>query len=622
MDEELDGELKHNPISGNKKGIVQRHSFVESTGAIISLTDLLIGVAAVLFAKNNHQQIHLLGRINLSTVVALLSTVIRALIVAVVEQVISQLKWNSYQRQRPLEQLLLHDRASRGPWGSLILLFKIRNFSIVQIACVVTILSLAITPFSQQAIYTDKCERPAKGPRPTIRVAKSVPPSASQNTYALSKGTIMSSLIDLQQTRPSFLNNCTSGSCYFQANSNNITHSSLGMCSACREITNSIQENASQNLVLPNNLTVYATNHLTNMTVGEMDWFYTKADEEVKRLIPSALNWTILTQTTEGCHISAPELPLQCDSNGQELSSKWNKQNFMAAACFLYPCTKHYYGVVENGRLNEVTISSEPLLQRPLNSFSSYEPLFLRHFIGANCSCMVNGTRRDLTLLPTKLKDSSEPGILVELEGQWWNLSEDCINSVNTEFVSNLWGWLSYNLQGYCSANSLLNSTFENIASPDSDVVCNGLDGGPDHWWLTNIYGQGNVTLNHLARVFEGIANAITDAMRQSASMEAGSQANVYGFMTETVICTHFRWRWMLFPACLLLLAVISLACTMACTRQPIWKDSLLPLLTLSPASSTLEDMKTKSQGLTAIIERNGGRWEFVVNVDTQEDTR
>lgn len=66
--------------------------------------------------------------VSLNTVVAAISTICRAAMVVPVSEGLSQLKWNAFVRsQRPLNDLKTFDQASRGPFGSLLLLSKARG---------------------------------------------------------------------------------------------------------------------------------------------------------------------------------------------------------------------------------------------------------------------------------------------------------------------------------------------------------------------------------------------------------------------------------------------------------------------------------------------------------------
>lgn len=66
--------------------------------------------------------------ITVNTVIALLATICRASTVIPISEGISQLKWNWLaQGTRPLRDLAVFDEASRGPWGSLRMVFKARG---------------------------------------------------------------------------------------------------------------------------------------------------------------------------------------------------------------------------------------------------------------------------------------------------------------------------------------------------------------------------------------------------------------------------------------------------------------------------------------------------------------
>ncbi|KAF5622641.1 hypothetical protein F25303_12009 [Fusarium sp. NRRL 25303] len=69
--------------------------------------------------------------VSLNAVVAAIATICRASMVIPVSEGLSQLKWNAFARsQRPLDDLKTFDQASRGPFGSLLLLSKTRGRTI------------------------------------------------------------------------------------------------------------------------------------------------------------------------------------------------------------------------------------------------------------------------------------------------------------------------------------------------------------------------------------------------------------------------------------------------------------------------------------------------------------
>lgn len=92
--------------------------------------------------------------IQINSVIAILTTVGRTSFMVAVSSAISQLKWEHFQgRSHPLDHFEAFDGASRGPLGSLRLIWTTRARSILaSLGALVTILSLAVGPFAQQIL--------------------------------------------------------------------------------------------------------------------------------------------------------------------------------------------------------------------------------------------------------------------------------------------------------------------------------------------------------------------------------------------------------------------------------------------------------------------------------------
>ncbi|KAF5721156.1 DUF3176 domain-containing protein [Fusarium globosum] len=93
--------------------------------------------------------------VSLNAVVAAIATICRASMVIPVSEGLSQLKWNAFARsQRPLDDLKTFDQASRGPFGSLLLLSKTRGrlLGVSTVAAVVLISGLATSSLTQATI--------------------------------------------------------------------------------------------------------------------------------------------------------------------------------------------------------------------------------------------------------------------------------------------------------------------------------------------------------------------------------------------------------------------------------------------------------------------------------------
>ena len=127
----------------------------------LSITSLAV-IGVVVFVYDDHPAPTLPRGISLNAVVSDLATISKSALLFMVAACISQLKWPWYSVRRNLNDLQLLDDASRGPLGSIKLLFTRITQSVASIGALITVLTLALDPFLQQLIsypikeiYTD-----------------------------------------------------------------------------------------------------------------------------------------------------------------------------------------------------------------------------------------------------------------------------------------------------------------------------------------------------------------------------------------------------------------------------------------------------------------------------------
>ncbi|KAK0391655.1 hypothetical protein NLU13_1154 [Sarocladium strictum] len=114
---------------------------------------LLMGLVMVLSTYDKQRLPEIPLGITLNTIVAILATATRAVTVFLIGQGISQLKWNQYVGgHKPLTNLQVFDEASRGPWGSLQMVFRTRANLLALLASFLIITSLASSTLTQSAI--------------------------------------------------------------------------------------------------------------------------------------------------------------------------------------------------------------------------------------------------------------------------------------------------------------------------------------------------------------------------------------------------------------------------------------------------------------------------------------
>jgi hypothetical protein len=122
-------------------------SMIVSSGA-------LLAIVAVLFAFDGKPMTHWRAVAEPNTVVSALSTLAKSSMLMAVGQGLGQLKWQHFgQRSRRLIEFEIFENASRGPWGSLELLYYINWRALVgSTGAIITILAVAMDPFAQQVI--------------------------------------------------------------------------------------------------------------------------------------------------------------------------------------------------------------------------------------------------------------------------------------------------------------------------------------------------------------------------------------------------------------------------------------------------------------------------------------
>jgi len=69
-----------------------------------------------------------------------------------VAECIGQLKWLWLQSPRKLQDIQIFDDSSRGPMGSLRLIFSEKGIRLVAIGALITVLAVVMDPFTQQIV--------------------------------------------------------------------------------------------------------------------------------------------------------------------------------------------------------------------------------------------------------------------------------------------------------------------------------------------------------------------------------------------------------------------------------------------------------------------------------------
>lgn len=114
---------------------------------------LLLGVLVALLIYFDNKPVFDWNGITLNAIMALVATILKALVAFTVSECLGQAKWIWFSRQqRPVRDLARIDEASRGPLGSVKILWTPVARSFVSFGAMIVILSTAMDPFVQLTV--------------------------------------------------------------------------------------------------------------------------------------------------------------------------------------------------------------------------------------------------------------------------------------------------------------------------------------------------------------------------------------------------------------------------------------------------------------------------------------
>ncbi|KAK8091869.1 hypothetical protein PG997_002230 [Apiospora hydei] len=170
-----------------------------------------------------------------NSLVSVFSTLAKTALALPVASVISQMKWVWFEEPRRLADLQTFDRASRGPWGALQLVWDTKGRAwITKAACILSIVALAYEPTAQQVLSFESRETPSNNATASLSIATNWTAASLQTDGDdFSKQVAVQSLL-LSAFGSKAQNNsvpqfqCTAPTCHWQ----NV--STLGACSKCQ----------------------------------------------------------------------------------------------------------------------------------------------------------------------------------------------------------------------------------------------------------------------------------------------------------------------------------------------------------------------------------------------------
>jgi hypothetical protein len=578
--------------------------------AIVLAIGLIVAIGSILTVYDGKPVPDLGVNLSLNALLALLSTVLRALLVIVVAQIISQRKWDWYKitRARPLEDLQKFDAGSRGSLGALQLIPTVLlHDGVTLIAALILLSSFLVGPSVQQASRTAECYFTSlNSSGATIPTAHWVPRSGGYrwvagNPYAVPMPDVVVAILS-SVTSPGGVENqitpsCATGNCTFDdlpssksrqealKESQISMHSAAAVCSVCTDVTSLVTRkiNATTKVsqqFLPNGVNTTTESYISARIRPDEDlsWVGGLLTKDAR----AASRWAYVNAT---------------------FLSGWG-DIAIASVCSLYPCLRTYTTIVEEDQLQEKEVQSEVmqiefnrLMAEGFDAVKSYNAgnNTYYNYTAVRSPCRINGSTLNAT--DTLSVDSnstnltlydftSSPPIARNI-----SLPEQCIYRHDPGFVSAISQIMEGEIfDGYCTTYKGLTCTKTRTLSQSYDGEIPNLGVGTVLRTLCNDYG--NNSFSNITRYFDNVATSLSNRFRVNYgspikpknSTDVPPLDLVQGTAWQTKVCVEMRGAWLLLPICLTALTTLLSMWTIWTNwrhrhTRPIWHDNILPFL-------------------------------------------
>jgi hypothetical protein len=570
-------------------------SWLWETLSLIFAMALLITIIAVPAYYNNQILKQWPYDINLNTIIALLSTFMRASMLLVVAELVGQMGWQALRQPRPVSDIHHFNEASRGILGAIKLFWSVPPRLVSVVAAIVIILSPAIAPFSQQAVATVPCPRTVQDSQASLPVSHYVPHknslySMSSAAFELSgdmKAAMLNGLVNPTGKDTAVVATCATGNCTFPASSKGITHSSIAMCSSCIDTTEFIKLDATKgkgyrssqyNFTLPDNqyISPSEAKYLSSRT-GPLDWALEGVDNEFSDAANLAIaNLTVLSTNQSKCWPRTAGAYFTCEPDRFTSRLVTQHENAVAISCAFYPCMKKFHAKVQDGTLVETVVESEPVdyikgdNKRP-GEIPPWGIPEAGNRTGLDRNCLIQGKEYSMKNFTQDYSPRTAEFTPMVVDGTNYTIPNQCLYKLSFPYAR--------------AINTFMRLTLFTGACFDTATGGGSIDCG-DAWWLLPLY---NSTYASLDKAFDQFTTAMTNNFRMQVTTGGFSDKpdRVIGSVTEMAICTTFDWRWVLLPAGLMVVTMVLLICTVVQSYKhstvPVWKTSIIPLLFYGP---------------------------------------
>ncbi|PVH93592.1 hypothetical protein DM02DRAFT_220929 [Periconia macrospinosa] len=550
----------------------------------------MAAIVAILVYCNNR----ILTEVSLYlTAISVLSKLASAALILPTSEALGQLKWNWFNGKKSKEiwDFEIFDKASRGPWGSILLLLRTKGQSLAALGAILTVLLLANDTFFQQVVHISE-RRALRGKGAIAKIVRYQPeslvetrdwvPLFQQEQYVrptiqeffFRNGTQPVAMGN--GTRPEIPVSCPTSNCTFPE------FHTLGVCSRCTDATDILQFSCqSRPLDWIGNLTGLPGKDLfyglktypygnacgyyvnsTSKSATLMSGYTTEAmrsdvgdspagEALLLRMLPLSTPYTrelLWGGALKFKDLRNPIFDALIVGAKDGVAGVYRNETPIAQECALTWCIKQMRSTYHYASLEEEVLSVFH------NSTPGGNPWWVDLNFMENSSYI--GYFEDINI---KLPQESEPyGTSNETHNRILNNFDDIFPSFLTAI--NETAKPNWRVKAWISDNK-----FHRLVKRNP--------------WLP----PNNITL-----YMERMATALTNTLRSSSSME---MVEGPAYTIETYV--NVQWAWLTFPFILLILSLVFLAATMWKTAKGpgVWKTSAMPTLIYGLPKDTQKEL-------------------------------
>ncbi|KAF2201659.1 hypothetical protein GQ43DRAFT_486696 [Delitschia confertaspora ATCC 74209] len=485
----------------------------------------VVAIIAILIAYNGKPPPgKIMFGITLNAYISIFSAVGKAALILPVSEAIGQLKWIWFRRESKLWDFFTFDSASRGPWGSLMLLGRTRCRRLVSLGAAITILALAFEPFFQQIVtypirtvadshQTSSISVAMKYREENVRYVPSDGNAAVSSMGQVITGQFM--LIGEPVREPP--SQCSTGNCTFPE------YSSLSVCHQCVDLSYTLE---------------YVCANYTRLEL-------TGSSTSTSHPCGYKLNGTLLVGTTDFHKNHTIVLSAFAVGDDMKTDVYWNSTTF---ADFTFPIIDFYLAYTPGGP-EETRKNSTPVMINCLLSWC------IKTYQARHISGVLHETATKAVLY------NPEPGFLPSATNSSASYNEVSITTSDNKT--------------YTVPNGTTKSIRTKLRQSMPTFI-SSYDGGPN-----NIVGVWNFLLQppyDFASELENLTTEMTSAMRRKRS---GSQ-EIHGTVWTPQSYVKVEWVWVSLPVGLLFGSLVFLLFTILKSRRQgigAWKSSALSML-------------------------------------------